>query len=76
MRLAGPGKLERNDKYGKWIGRIETVCEAWDNFSSNVLDAVSALKPIETDVEVGSGLRSACGGSSRPRELQQTVTGS
>lgn len=57
LRWAGPGKLERNDKYGKWIGRIETVCEAWDNFSSNVLDAVSPLQLIETDVEARRGSR-------------------
>lgn len=34
------GRVEYNTKYGKWIHRIETVCEAWDSFSTNVLDAM------------------------------------
>lgn len=36
----GPGEVKWNDKYGKWIHRIETVCEAWDSFSTNILDVM------------------------------------
>jgi hypothetical protein len=39
-RLSDLGRVQRNDKYGKWIHRIETVCEAWESFSTSVLDAM------------------------------------